>query len=111
VTVDTEDWRLDGYRKTMKTGGTQMIANACMKALTLSKMVATMLLIWLWNAFKACLSAVLLLLAGFGAWGTWMQGALGPAAIAFIVFLFILACAPWVIPTLYLRGKAHTAAA
>jgi hypothetical protein len=63
------------------------------------------LLKFVWNLFKACLSALFLVLATFAAWGVWQKGALSFGAIGVIAFLVFLACAPWAIPRMSLRDK------
>lgn len=84
-----------------------MLNNTGAIALGLMKGTTATLLLCVWNAFKACLTAGFLLLAWFAAWGAWLQDALGPAAVGVTAFLVCLAGAPWVIPGLYLRRKAH----
>jgi hypothetical protein len=84
-----------------------MLNNAGATALGLMKGTTATLLIWFWNAFKACLTAGFLLLAWFAMWGAWMQDALGFAAMGVTAFLLCLAGAPWVIPGMYLRRKGH----
>ena len=75
----------------------------------LLKDTTAILLSWMWDMFKICLSVLLLMLAGFAAWGAWLNGAVGPAAVGVTAFLLFLACAPWVIPRLpiFRRDHAH----
>jgi hypothetical protein len=58
-----------------------------------------------WNGFKACLTALFLLLAWFAAWGVWEKGSLSFGTIGVIVFLLFLASAPWVIPRIQIPDQ------
>ncbi|MGZ5118998.1 MAG: hypothetical protein ACXWIH_23515, partial [Burkholderiales bacterium] len=62
--------------------------------LVLITVTSTTVLKFVWDLFKASLSALFLLLATFAAWGVWQKGALSFGAIGVIAFLLLLASAP-----------------
>jgi 4-amino-4-deoxy-L-arabinose transferase-like glycosyltransferase len=64
-----------------------------------------MLILWRRNTFKACVSAVLLLLFMFVAWHAWAKHELTLGSVGFAVFLLCLACGPWILPRLGFRAK------
>ncbi|HEV7394705.1 MAG TPA: hypothetical protein VGO08_23925 [Burkholderiales bacterium] len=73
--------------------------------LVLITVTSTTVLKFVWDLFKASLSALFLVLAMFAAWGVWQKGALSFGAIGVIAFLLLLACAPWAIPRMSVRDK------